>query len=133
MATRHQAREVVTTLLYANDIGNKDIEKFTDEILEDKKIRNRQKDFALSLYNGVIEHLDSIDKELNSHMQSWDFDKVGRIERAILRLGTYELMYSDLDRAVIINEALEIVKKLADTKATKFVNGVLDAVRKRYS
>ncbi len=133
MATRHQARETVTTLLYANDIGNKDIDKFLDEILEDKKIRNRQKEFALSLYNGVMENIEDIDKELNSHMQSWDFSKVGKIERAILRLGTYELMYSDLDRAVIINEALEIVKKLADAKATKFINGVLDAVKKRYS
>ena len=51
MATRHQSRESVISLLYANDIGNESIEKYLDDILEDKKIRNKQKEFALSLYN----------------------------------------------------------------------------------
>ncbi len=133
MATRHHAREAVTSFLYANDIGNEDIDKFIDEILEDKKIRNKQKEFAISLYKGVKEHLKEIDEEINSHLKGWEFDRIGKIERAILRLGAYELMFTDLDRAVVINEALELTKKLADEKATKFINGVLDAIRKRFS
>ena len=62
MATRHQAREVVTTILYAMDVGNEGIDKFIDELLEDRKIRNKQKDFALSLYNGVVENMEKIDE-----------------------------------------------------------------------
>ncbi|NPA81595.1 MAG: transcription antitermination factor NusB [Epsilonproteobacteria bacterium] len=133
MATRHHAREAVTSFLYANDIGNEGIDKFIDEMLEDKKIRNKQKEFAISLYKGVKEHLKEIDEEINSHLKGWEFDRIGKIERAILRLGAYELMFTDLDRAVVINEALELTKKLADEKATKFINGVLDAIRKRFS
>ncbi len=57
MATRTQARESVIGLLYAYDLGNEGIVKFVDEILEDKKIRNKQKDFALNLFNGTIEKL----------------------------------------------------------------------------
>ncbi len=130
MATRHQAREAVTSFLYANDIGNENIDKFIEEMLEEKKIRHKQKDFALSLYKGVKEHLEEIDKEINTHLKGWEFDRIGKIERAILRLGAYELMFTDLDGAIVINEALELTKKLADEKAAKFINGVLDSIKK---
>lgn len=131
MATRHQARESVVTLLYAKDIGNNDIDKFLGDILEDKKIRNQQKEFALSLYNGVIENLEVIDTEIDTHLKEWKLDAIGNIERAILRLGVYEILFGELDHAVIINEAIEISKTLAADTAPKFVNGVLDSVTKK--
>ena len=130
MATRHQARESVVTLLYAYDIGNSDIEKYLDEILEDKKIRNKQKEFALSLYNGVINNLEKIDEEINKHLKEWKLDSIGNIERAILRLGAYEILFSSLDSAVVINEAIELSKTLAADTAPKFINGVLDAIKR---
>jgi N utilization substance protein B len=64
MATRTQARQSVIGLLYAYDLGNTNITNFIDEILEDKKIRNKQKDFAVGLFRGVINNLETIDKEL---------------------------------------------------------------------
>ena len=130
MATRHQVRESVVTLLYAYDIGNSDIEKYKEDILEDKKIRNKQKEFALSLYNGVIENLEAIDKEINKHLKEWKIDSIGNIERAILRLGTYEILYTPLESAVVINEAIELSKTLANETAPKFINGVLDAIKR---
>lgn len=133
MATRHQAREAVIGLLYAYDLGNQEIKKFAEEILEDKKIRNRQREFAIAIFNGTIDHLDEIDKELKNHLQSWELDRVGHIERAILRLGAYELMFSDLDKAIAINEAIELAKKLGTDQSPKFVNGVLDAIVKKDS
>jgi len=133
MATRHQVRESVISLLYAKDIGNEDIDKFIDEIFEDKKIRNRQKEFALSLYHGIIKNQDSIDKEIDSHLKEWKMKDLGHIERAILRLGAYEILNSDLDSAVVINEAIELSKSLASDTAPKFINGVLDAIVKAKS
>jgi len=130
MATRHQSRESVITLLYAKDVGNENIDKFVDEILEDKKIRNQQKEFARSLFNGVIENLETIDAELDNHLKEYKISSIGHIERAILRLGTYEILKTDLDDAVIINESIELCKSLASDTAPKFINGVLDAVRK---
>ena len=130
MATRHQSRESVITLLYAKDVGNENIDKFVDEILEDKKIRNQQKEFARSLFNGVIENLETIDAELDNHLKEYKITSIGHIERAILRLGTYEILKTDLDDAVIINESIELCKSLASDTAPKFINGVLDAVRK---
>ncbi len=130
MATRHQVRESVISLLYAKDIGNDEIAKFVDEIFEDKKIRNQQKEFAISLYEGVNAHQKELDAVVDKHLKEWKIESVGHIERAILRLGTYEILKTDLDDAVIINEAIELSKSLASDTAPKFINGVLDAIQK---
>lgn len=130
MATRHQARESIITLLYAEDIGNSGIEKFIDELFEEKKIRNQQKEFALGLYRGVKEHVAPIDEAINLHLKEWNLSEIGMLERAILRLGAYEILYTSLDNAVIINEAIELAKKLCNETSPKFINGVLDAICK---
>ena len=130
MATRHQAREAVIGLLYAYDLGNPEIKKFAEDILEEKKIRNKQREFALSLFKGTIDHLVEVDDEIKRHLESWDIERLGHIEKAILRLGAYELLFSELDPAIIINEAIELAKELGNDQAPKFVNGVLDAIAK---
>ncbi len=132
MATRHQSRESVISLLYARDVGNEKIDKFVDEMLEEKKIRNKQKEFALSLFEGINANLDRIDAEINKHLKEYKLDEIGHIERAILRLGTYEILESDLDNAVVINEAIELAKNLAADTAPGFINGVLDAISKEH-
>ena len=131
MATRHQARKAVVGLLYAYDLGNDGIEKFADEILEEDKIRNKQREFSQKLFKGTIEHLDELDREIIKHLESWDYDKIGKVEKAILRLGAYEIMIDKNDRAIVINEAIELAKELADDKSPQFINGVLDAIDKK--
>jgi N utilization substance protein B len=131
MATRTQARESVVGLLYAYDLGNENIAKFSDIILEDKKIRNKQKDFALNIFNGTIKYLEIVDKEISGHLNKRDIDEVGFVEKAILRLSAYEILFSGLDKAIIINEAIELSKRLASDNAPKFINGVLDSIKKK--
>ena len=130
MATRHQARTAVVGLLYAYDLGNGNIAKFSDEILEEDKIRNKQRDFSHQLFDGTIENLEMIDEEIKKHLDEWDYDSIGKVEKAILRLGAYEILVEKTDRAIIINEAVELAKALADDKSPKFINGVLDAIGK---
>ena len=130
MATRHQAREAVVSLLYAYDIGNEGIAEHADEILEEKKIRNKQREFALGLFQGTMSDMENIDQQIVANLTDWNFDDLGSIERAILRLGTYEVLTSDLDSAVIINEAIELAKRLCSDQSPKFINGVLDGVSK---
>ena len=130
MATRTQARESVIGLLYAYDLGNEGIVKFVDEILEDKKIRNKQKDFALNLFNGTIEKLEIIDKEIVAHLNQGTLSDLGSVEKSILRLAVYEILFEDLQKAIVINEAIELSKKLASDGAPKFVNGLLDKIVK---
>jgi len=130
LATRTQARESVVGLLYAYDLGNEAIAKHSDVILEDKKIRNKQKEFALSLFDGTIANLEKIDEQITEHLKQREIQDVGKIEKAILRLSIYEILFSDLDKPVVINEAIELSKRLASDSAPKFVNGVLDSIER---
>jgi N utilization substance protein B len=120
----------VVSLLYAFDLGNGNTSEHTTEILEEKKIRNKQRDFALDLYEGVMAHLEEIDKAIIEHLKDWDFERLGAIERATLRLAAYEILFGDLDSAVVINEAVEVTKAFGTEQSPKFINGVLDAIAK---
>jgi N utilization substance protein B len=133
VATRRQVRETIIGLLYAQDTGNDKIAKFRDEIFEEKKIRNQQKQFAMELYQGILDNIDDIDKAINQYLKEWELGKIGMIERALLRLGAYELLYTKLDSAVVINEAIELAKELGNETSSKFVNGVLDSIKKSTS
>ncbi|MDM5262904.1 transcription antitermination factor NusB [Sulfurovum sp. XTW-4] len=130
MATRHQARTAVVGLLYAYDLGNENIGKFSDEILEEGKIRNKQKEFSDILFQGTIENLEMLDTKIKEHLKDWDYDAIGKVEKAIMRLGAYEILVAKTDKAIIINEAVELAKELADEKSPQFINGVLDALDK---
>ena len=130
MATRTQARESVIGLLYAYDLGNEGIVKFVDEILEDKKIRNQQKEFALNLFNGTVENIEAIDTEIKAHLNQGTLEDIGSVEKSILRLAVYEILFENLQKAIVINEAIELSKRLASDGAPKFVNGLLDKIVK---
>lgn len=126
MSTRTNAREAVIALLYAHDCGNTDAAKFATDIFEDRKIKLKKQDFPMALLKGTIENLEQIDSKIASILRNWDFDRLGSLERAILRLGTYEIIYEKIHKRIIINEMLEISKKYGDIKSTQFINGVLD-------
>lgn len=128
MATRHQARSAVVSLLYAQEMGS-EMNEFKDEFLEEKKIRNEQKNFSLGLFDGVNANLEAIDERLNERLNEHKLAQIGAIERAILRLGAYELLFSDTDKAVIINECVNLAKELASDTAPKFINGVLENLK----
>ncbi|MEE3705094.1 transcription antitermination factor NusB [Campylobacter sp. CX2-8023-23] len=129
MATRHQVRQSVVSLLYAKEMGS-EMEQFSNEYLEEKKIRNDQKNFTIALYNGILDNLDSIDTLLNNYLGKWKLDQIGSVERQILRLGAYEMKYSDIDLAIVINEAVILANELSSESSIKLINGVLDAIAK---
>jgi len=128
MATRHQVRQAVVSLLYAHEMGSCN-EEFVEEFLEEKKIRNDQRSLALSLFHGILEHADELDGLLNARLKEWKINEIGSIERAVLRLGAYEMKFTPTDKAVIINEGIELGKELGGDSAPKFINGVLDALK----
>ena len=128
MATRHQVRQAVVSLIYAREMGSCN-EEFVEEFLEEKKIRNDQRSLALSLFHGILEHADELDGLLNARLKEWKINEIGSIERAVLRLGAYEMKFTTTDKAVIINEGIELGKELGGDSAPKFINGVLDALK----
>lgn len=129
MATRHQVRQSIVSLLYAAEL-NQESQEFIEEFLNDKKIRNEQRNFTLDLYKGIKEHIEQIDNKINDYLKEHKIDNIASVERAILRLGTYEILYTSTQKAIVINEAVELAKEMAADNAPKFINGVLDKINK---
>lgn len=127
MATRHQARKSVVSLLYASDLSGEN-QAFIQEFLEQQKIRNEQKTFTLTLYDGVKANLSALDMNLQANLK--EFNRLSKVELAILRLSVYELLFSDTDKAIIINEAIELGKELGNENSSKLINAVLDTIIK---
>lgn len=131
MVTRTQARGAVVELLYAFESGNEEIKKIASSMLEEKKIKNNQLAFALSLFNGVLEKMAEIDALIEPHLKDWDFKRLGSMEKAILRLGAYEIGFTPTQNPIIINECIELGKLYAEPNTPKFLNAILDSLSKK--
>ena len=126
--TRTEAREKIMVILYQIDFYKKENIEYN---LEDVFHENLEMDnkYVKDIVNGVLENHDKIDETISKYLENWDLDRLGKTDRAILRLSTYEMMYYDTPKVVVINEAVELAKKYSDDKVVKLINAVLDKVR----
>ena len=119
---------------YTNFCHQELISKKYPEILEylnERKIKGEKAKWGEELFNGVLEHLEEIDEVIKNHLsKEWDFDRLDNVDKAILRLGVYEELFTDLPYQVVINEAIEIAKLLSSESSTRFINGMLDKIAK---
>ena len=126
--TRTQAREKIMVILYQIDFYMK--ENIPNE-LEDVFKENLEMDnkYVRDIVNGVLENLENIDNLITKYLENWDLDRLGKTDKAILRLATYEMVYYDTPKLVVINEAVELAKMYSDDKVVKLINAVLDKIR----
>lgn len=124
---RSELRKVVMTVLYQISIyqSNKINYNVDSVIKESLEIEN---DFVNSIVYGVIENKDSIDEVANKHLKAWSIDRLGKTDQAILRIGIYEILYTDTPDIVCINEAVELAKEYSDEKVKNMINAVLDNI-----
>lgn len=125
--TRSELRKKIMTILYQINIYkvNKieyDVENVINESLE---IDN---EFVRDTVYGIITQQHEIDKIANQYLNNWTIDRLGHTDQSILRLGIYELIYTDTPDIVAINEAVELAKDYSDDEVRKMINGVLDKV-----
>ena len=125
---RTEAREKIMIILYQIDLYDKDNIPYDLENVfhENLEIDNK---FVRDVVNGVLENKDNIDKIIGKYLENWDLDRLGKTDRAILRLSTYEMLYYNTPKVVVINEAVELAKKYSDEKIVKLINAVLDMIR----
>ncbi len=122
--TRRRAREKAVVLLYQMDL----LKKKPEEIVEtDQLVGKKFDEFSLKLINGVTENLKEIDSIIRETVQNWSLDRIAVIDRNILRVAIYEMIYEDdIPLKVSVDEAIEIAKTLGQKPDTpKFINGVL--------
>jgi len=104
-------------------------EKLLDSILNEFAPKLTEKDFALNTFKGVLENRDEIIKNIERFAPDWPVEKIAKVDRAILEIGIYEIIFSDdVPQVVAINEAIEIAKHYGDKNSPKFINGVLSSV-----
>ncbi|MDR0710246.1 MAG: transcription antitermination factor NusB [Spirochaetaceae bacterium] len=88
-------------------------------------------DFSRLLVTGTIQNIDSIDQAIRAHLQNWDFSRLNRVDLALLRMSTYTLMFqTDVLPSIVIDEAIGISKEFGTGESFRFVNGVLDSIRR---
>jgi N utilization substance protein B len=86
-------------------------------------------DYTIALVEGITAHRARIDELISEHAEGWTLARMPAVDRAILRLGVYELLWAaDVDDAVAISEAVELAKQLSTDDSPRFVNGVLDSI-----
>ena len=126
--TRTQAREKIMVILYQIDFYMKENIPYE---LEDVFKENLEMDnkYVRDIVNGVLENLENIDTLITKYLENWDLDRLGKTDKAILRLATYEMVYYDTPKLVVINEAVELAKMYSDDKVVKLINAVLDKIR----
>ena len=132
MRKRTKARECALQVLYQVDITKEDHKRCLHDFWETKgEFEDVVKEFARTIVDGTLSKLKNIDKVIREYATNWEIDRMAIVDRNILRLATYELLYmDDIPVKVSINEAVEIAKKYGDKESSKFVNGVLDKISK---
>lgn len=124
---RSELRKKIMTILYQLNIYDKnkisyDVENVIKEVCE---IDN---EFVKDTVYGVITYKKEIDNLANEYLNDWTIDRLGNTDQAILRMGIYELVYTDTPEVVSINEAVELAKLYSDDDVRKMINGVMDKV-----
>ncbi len=134
MRFRKKARENSLMILYRWDIRGDSIDRVLYEYLEEKDIKNRElRGYIEKLVGTVRDRLLEIDSLISEHLENWSFDRLGYIERNALRLGVGELLFlNPPDPGRAFNDYIGLVKKYADRKAARFVNGILSRIYKEH-
>ncbi len=131
MTRRSRAREVAIQLLFQRDY-NPTLDRTAVESFARARLRDPQSvPFCLQLFDGVVENLSGIDERLAQAAENWRLPRMAGVDRSVLRLGGYELLFlPDTPASVVIDEAIELARRFGSADSPGFVNGVLDRLRK---
>ena len=125
--TRHELRYKAMTILYQAFLyDNNNIEYNIDSIINEQL--DEENEFVSKIVNGVIFNRDKIDELANKYLEDWDISRLGYTDQAIIRIGIYEIVWTDTPDVTCIDEAVELSKEYSDEKVCKMINGVLDKV-----
>ncbi len=132
MRKRTIARECALKILYQAEMTRRDIHLASQNFWDDSKSKDQTIiDFSDKLTLGIEKNLEDIDKQISQYATNWQLKRMAAIDRNVLRVGVFELLYSQkIPPKVAINEAVELAKKYGDIDSSKFVNGILDKIHK---
>lgn len=134
--SRRKARILAFQALYSFDVGKMDSEQLVSlswvESKSLEKLSESSNLYTRLLIAGTLENLEEIDESISKNLTNWDFDRLNRVDLAILRISAYALLYQkDLHPSIVIDEAVQIAKEFGSEDSFKFINAVLDNIQKK--
>src|SRR3990167_5470167 len=131
MRKRTTARECALQLLYQLDLTKTQPADVAAQFWIDRPETDDVRHFAMGLVDGTLQHLTAIDESLQKYAENWELARMAVVDRNILRLGAYELLFvEEIPSKVTINEAVELAKRFGDVDSSKFIKGILDKIHK---
>ena len=135
MASRHLSRSIAMQSFYEWDFSNKkrDLEKIVEKNIKEFGPGLEDEGLVWQIANGVVKHINELDKIIEKAAPEWPIDQINIVDRNVLRIGLYELLYADKEEVppkVAINEAIELAKTFGGESSGKFINGVLGTIYK---
>ena len=133
MGLRRKGRIIAFQALYFWDVSHPQVEEllrfdWLDDAASGDESGEQSRTFARLILSGVLENIESVDDAIRRQLEHWDFSRLSWVDRAILRLSTYELLFTrDIPPSVTIDEAIGIAKEFGADDSFRFINGVLDA------
>jgi len=132
MGVRRDAREAAVQYLYQREMQGDQSDQALEEFYEMRGLSPSGKRFCDELLQGWMQHREEIDEVIAKNARNFEFNRLSAVDRNVLRIACHEILFrSDIPAPVAINEAIEIAKKYSTEDSGKFVNGVLDNIRKQ--
>jgi len=123
---RRTAREKAVQCLFQIDMAEVRLEDAISMVMEEEQGADNA--YMKRLIEETLSHLPQIDQEISKYLRGWQLDRIANVDRAILRLAFFELMYErEIPKKVVVNEAIELAKLFSDDQSYRFVNGVLSS------
>ena len=130
MIPRRKSREFALQVLYQLDITKQDVIKTLTQFQDHFSGNEERDDFMERLVLGVLEHCQEIDQLIEKYSENWRLDRMNIIDRAILRMATFELLYcEEIPPKVTLNEAIDLGKRFGSEDSGSFINGILDRIQ----
>lgn len=129
MKSRSELRDVIITIIYQSyimEVANLPVS--IDKLIDDQPDIYKNEEFVIEMCKGIQKNQEKISKIANKYLNNWTIDRLSKVDKAILSLGIYELLYTKTPSIVAINEAIELSKKYSDEDVTKMINACLDKI-----
>lgn len=129
MKSRSELRDVIVTVTYQSYIMEVANLKFSiDKLIEEQPDIYKNEEFVIETCKGIYKNQKKISEMANKYLNNWTIGRLSKVDKAILSLGIYELLYTKTPSIVAINEAIELSKKYSDEDVTKMINACLDKI-----
>lgn len=127
MKSRSEQREIIMISLYQVLICETNKIVFDKDIIVNSLLEEPN-EFVVNTFNKILDNKENIDNTINKYLKNWTINRLGKTDQSILRLGVYELLFTDTPGAIVIDEAVELSKKYSDDKVKDMINAVLDNI-----